>query len=243
MGKYLDSRGLGYFWDKVKAYVAQQVQAVGALTGVKGDAESTYRTGNVNLTPADIGVGAIGLKDSLSASDIPSLAASKITSGTLAVARGGTGAATASANAVFAGPSSGSTAAAPSFRALVAADIPNHSTAKLTSGTLGIARGGTGSTAVTQVVSNSYETIYAWGPMVMVQVHGRTGAAGGSGNFISTSLASYAPSYNVSALVSDASGSSHVARLWVDTSGNIKLASVGYTTSAAWYGTLVYMRK
>lgn len=57
---------------------------------------------------------------------IPSLAASKIGSGQLAVARGGTGAATASANKIFAGPSSGS-AAAPSFRSLVTADLPSVS--------------------------------------------------------------------------------------------------------------------
>ena len=43
--------------------------------------------------------------------------------GTLAVSRGGTGASTATANYVFAGPTSGG-AAAPSFRALVAGDIP-----------------------------------------------------------------------------------------------------------------------
>lgn len=43
--------------------------------------------------------------------------------GTLAIANGGTGADTASANLVFAGPTSGG-AAAPSFRALVAADLP-----------------------------------------------------------------------------------------------------------------------
>jgi hypothetical protein len=42
--------------------------------------------------------------------------------GTLAAARGGTGAATANANLLFAGPSSGG-AAAPGFRALVPADI------------------------------------------------------------------------------------------------------------------------
>lgn len=52
-------------------------------------------------------------------------------------------------NYVLAGPSSGTTAAAPSYRALVAADIPNHSTDKLDSGTLGIARGGTGATSFT----------------------------------------------------------------------------------------------
>ncbi len=43
--------------------------------------------------------------------------------GQLAVSRGGTGVATATANYVFAGPTTGS-AAAPSFRALVSADIP-----------------------------------------------------------------------------------------------------------------------
>lgn len=43
--------------------------------------------------------------------------------GTLPVANGGTGATTATANYVFAGPTSGG-AAAPSFRALVSADIP-----------------------------------------------------------------------------------------------------------------------
>lgn len=46
-------------------------------------------------------------------------------------------------NKILAGPTSGS-AAAPTFRSLVAADIPNLSTDKLTSGTLGVARGGTG---------------------------------------------------------------------------------------------------
>lgn len=47
------------------------------------------------------------------------------------------------ANVVLAGPSSGS-AAAPSFRALVAEDIPNIAASKITSGTLSVQRGGTG---------------------------------------------------------------------------------------------------
>jgi hypothetical protein len=51
--------------------------------------------------------------------------------------------ATQSANKVFAGPTTGS-AATPTFRLLVAADLPNHSTALLTTGTLPAARGGTG---------------------------------------------------------------------------------------------------
>ena len=74
---------------------------------------------------------------------IPNLAASKITSGILAVARGGTGLATAAANKIFAGPTSGNDAA-PSWRSLAAADIPNLAASKITSGILAIARGGTG---------------------------------------------------------------------------------------------------
>jgi cytoskeletal protein CcmA (bactofilin family) len=48
--------------------------------------------------------------------------------GTVAIANGGTGVATAAANAVFAGPASGASPAAPSFRGLVAADLPSGST-------------------------------------------------------------------------------------------------------------------
>ena len=74
--------------------------------------------------------------------------------GTLAVGNGGTGAATASDNYVFAGPASGGPSA-PSFRALVAGDIPSHSTDKLTSGTLGVARGGTGASTFTAGIVKS----------------------------------------------------------------------------------------
>lgn len=68
--------------------------------------------------------------------------------GTLAIANGGTGASSVADNLVFVGPASGGPSA-PSFRALVAGDIPNHSTDKLTSGTLGVARGGTGAATFT----------------------------------------------------------------------------------------------
>ena len=52
------------------------------------------------------------------------------------------------ANTIFAGPSSGG-AAAPGFRGLAAADIPSLDTAKITTGTLPVSRGGTGLTAYT----------------------------------------------------------------------------------------------
>ena len=66
---------------------------VNSVTGVKGNAESTYRTGNVNITPANIGAAAASHNHT----------ASNITSGTLSidrlptitVAKGGTGATTA----------------------------------------------------------------------------------------------------------------------------------------------------
>ena len=69
----------------------------------------------------------------LDAARIPGLAASKITSGTLAIARGGTGIATSTGrNQVFAlSSASGTSAAAPGFRALVAADLPTIPAAKL----------------------------------------------------------------------------------------------------------------
>lgn len=61
------------------------------VTGVKGDSESSYRTGNVNLTPANIGAAAASHNHS----------ASDITSGTLGVARGGTGVSTLGAGVVY----------------------------------------------------------------------------------------------------------------------------------------------
>ena len=51
------------------------------VTGVKGNSESSYRTGNVNLTAANIGA----------ATSSHNHSATEITSGTLPVARGGTG--------------------------------------------------------------------------------------------------------------------------------------------------------
>ena len=80
--------------------------------------------------------------------------ASDTVTGTLPAANGGTGASTASDNTVFAGPATGGPSA-PSFRALVASDIPSHSTDKLTSGTLGVARGGTGASTFTAGIIKS----------------------------------------------------------------------------------------
>lgn len=106
----------------------------------------------------------------------------------ITAAQGGTGAATAAGHAVFAGPN-GTTAAAPSFRALVADDIPNLNASKITAGTLPIARGGTGSTGTSAVttlasiatagtnITLTEAGYYQWGKLAMIFVYGKTTAS------------------------------------------------------------------
>ena len=66
----------------------------------------------------------------------------------LKVDNGGVGTSTASANNVFAGPTTGS-ATTPAFRALVAGDIPNLDANKITTGTIATARLASGTAAST----------------------------------------------------------------------------------------------
>lgn len=110
------------------------------ITAAQGGTGATSAAGHAVFAGPNSTTAAAPSFRALVADDIPSLNASKIGAGTLPVARGGTGTASAAGHAVFAGPN-GTTAGAPSFRALSAADI--------TEGTLPIARGGTGSTGVT----------------------------------------------------------------------------------------------
>ena len=81
--------------DKIKLNGIASGAQVNSVTGVKGNAETNYRTGNVNITPANIGAAAASHNHS----------ASNITSGTLSADRlptvpltkGGTGATSAAA--------------------------------------------------------------------------------------------------------------------------------------------------
>lgn len=89
-----------------------------------------------------IAVGGSGTVTSISLTVPADLAVSPATittSGTFAITR-----VAQSANSVFAGPATGTTAGVPTYRALVAADIPALDAAKITTGTLVLARGGTG---------------------------------------------------------------------------------------------------
>ena len=81
-------------------------------------------------------------------------------------------------NAVFAGPTSGT--GAPTFRALVAADIPNLDAAKITSGQLIVAQGGTGTNTLTGVViGNGTSAMTAVAATGSLQVLRRNGANSG----------------------------------------------------------------
>lgn len=103
------------------------------------------------------GASAAAVFRALVAADIPNLDAAKITSGLLALARGGTGVdgSSQAINRVFASPASGAAGAA-AFRALVAGDIPSLDASKIGSGTVPVSRGGTGIATLPQ-----YAMLYA----------------------------------------------------------------------------------
>jgi hypothetical protein len=112
------------------------------LTLAGGDLSVNVDDSTIEISSDILRVKDAGITSAKLATSAVDVSTSTVT-GTLPVAKGGTGATTAADNAVFAGPATGGPSA-PSFRSLVASDIPNHGTDKLTSGTLGVARGGTG---------------------------------------------------------------------------------------------------
>lgn len=126
---------------------------------------------------------------------ILSVAGSPITAaGTLAVTL-----ATQAANLVLAGPTSG-VAATPSFRALDPLDIPNLSTDKLTSGTLGLARGGTAATTAQGARLSILPAIAGQANKALVVNAGETDvtyAAVGTGSVTSVGLAGTAAEITV----------------------------------------------
>lgn len=108
MTKYLNGEGLSHLMSEIKSWAASTFAPLShthdyTKTRVKGNAETSYRTGDVNLTYANIGTvpianggtgkttaaeawtalggGAIGKKASLAASDIPAHASTATTYG------------------------------------------------------------------------------------------------------------------------------------------------------------------
>ena len=127
--------------DKTKLNGIAAGAQVNSVTGVKGGAESTYRTGQVNLTPANIGAAAANHNH----------AASAITSGMLGVARGGTGRNTLTANAIIAG---NTTSAVKQIATVSGALYATAENGAAQFGTLPIAQGGTGATTVGAALTN-----------------------------------------------------------------------------------------
>lgn len=118
------------------SFVTQAANIVFAGPTSGGAATPTFRT----LVSADIPALSYVTSVALSLPSFITVTGSPVTSsgtltGTLAVQ---------TANTVFSGPTTGA-AAAPTFRALVTADIPNLDASKITTGILPIARGGTNS--------------------------------------------------------------------------------------------------
>lgn len=128
----------------VAATVPSFLTVSGSPITVSGTIAITATTGltaNSILATPDGTTGALSVR-LLVAADIPNLAASKITTGALALARGGTGvdlSATGGSTFVLAQDASHVISA----RALIAADIPAIAASLITSGTLALARGGT----------------------------------------------------------------------------------------------------
>ena len=106
--------------------------AIGAIPYQSAANTTTLLTGNTAATKKFLTQTGDGT--SAAAPVWAGVAVSDIT-GTLPVANGGTGVTTVAANLIFAGPTSGATASAPSFRSLVAADLPSGSTNYVINGT------------------------------------------------------------------------------------------------------------
>ncbi len=125
------------------------------LTFSSGEAVTSFSAGSTGLTPSTATTGAVTL------------------SGTLGTANGGTGTASVAANLLFGGPGTGA-ATAPSFRALVADDLPTFGTSA--AGAVPASGGGT---------TNFLRADGTWNPFA--QVYPGAGIANSTGSAWGTS--------------------------------------------------------
>jgi hypothetical protein len=137
------------------------------------------------------------------------------------------------ANTIFAGPASGG-GASPAFRTMVAADLPNIDVSKLTTGVLGVARGGTGGSATPTNGGVSYGTgtAYAFTAAgTSGQVLQSNGAAIPTWTDLITNINASAGSIN-GARVNPTFGSQNVSTTGTLTSGATTVTSLTIGTSA-----------
>jgi len=129
--------------------VVARLRGVSVDSAVPGGGQ-VLRFDGSRWAPASLGIADVGglsagyldLNTDQAVSGAKSFSAAPTFGTPLGVASGGVGTNTAATGEVFAGPAAGS--GAPSFRRLVADDIPSLDASKLVSGTLGVPNGGTG---------------------------------------------------------------------------------------------------
>lgn len=136
-----------------------------AEDGVYIDNQKIYYPGN-KPTPADIGAATADHTHSNYAASSHNHTASNITSGTLGVARGGTGKSSVTSGNFLVGNGTSSLTEKTPAQVLsaigAAASSHNHSATNITSGTLAVSRGGTGQTTLTPAVGKKgVRQIYA----------------------------------------------------------------------------------
>lgn len=143
------------------AKVIKGTEVDGELSGISTAIASKEDSSNKGIAN---GYASLDASILVPVAQIPNLSTAKLTSGTLGVARGGTGVGTvATGNLLLGAGTSAMTALAPgtarqvcissgtawTSRVLEAADIPNLDASKITSGALAVARGGTGLSTLT----------------------------------------------------------------------------------------------
>jgi hypothetical protein len=174
-----------------------------ALAAGYGDTQNPFasKTANYFLAAPNGTAGAPTFR-AIVAADIPTLnqnttgTASNVT-GIVAIANGGTGTATANANVVFAGPTTGA-AAAPSFRVLVAADIPS-TYSEFAAGTALLFYQAAAPTGWTKSTTNDNKALRV--------VSGATGGSSGGTVAFTTAFASQTPAGTVSTSITGVAGS------------------------------------
>jgi hypothetical protein len=224
-----------------------------SISGTLTDSTSSVGTSGQVLSSTGTGVqwinsSAAGTVTSFSSGNLSPLFTTSVATPTTTPALSFT-AVSQSANLVYVGPATGS-AAAPTFRALVVADIPSLPASQITSGTLAVAVGGTGSNlsatgGTSQVLrQSSTGASITVSQLAFTDISGTLGvAAGGTGSNLSVTggtsqvlrQSSSGASVTVSQLAfTDISGTLGVSAGGTGTSSPALVAGADITITGSW---------